>query len=301
MFVKKLTLEKFGRFGYKSFRFCGALNVVVGEEGRAVFAALCVALCNRLLRLQVSPYCFAENSRIYAEIEACGADYISQTVYCPDAFGHCETTVCRGGRRLSEEERRAAFQVSLEEEECSCFLDRYDYARCVPFAQLDYSKKLAEYKEALREENRQKFAERTEGVGTTHTFRRTLNKFCGGFLPRQLRLEKRLWLTMDEAGNFLAKDVQPRTDLSESEEVLAQYLSFLEVNRFWGEVQKSTGRIVKKPLFICALTDRIDFCVDLAQLSEETLSLGRQVFLFTADKDIERRVDAVKEKHIIFL
>ena len=200
MFVKKLTLEQFGRFEYKSFNFCDSLNVIAGEKARAVFAALCVALCNRLLRFQVSPYCLMENSRIYAEIEAGGADYVSETVYSTDEPEHCETNVYCGRRKLTEEERRTVFHVSLEEEECSYFVNRYDYYRYVPFAELDYSKKLAEYRKALQEENRQAFSERTDGAGTTHTFRRELKKFCYGFLPQPIRLEKSLLLTMDEDG-----------------------------------------------------------------------------------------------------
>ena len=191
MYIKKLTIEHFGRIEYKSFNFCESLNVLAGEDTRAVFAALCVALCNRLLRFQVSPYCFMENSRIYAEIEAGGADYVSETVYSADAPEHCETNVYCGRRKLTEEERRAVFHVSMEEEECSYFVNRYDYCRYVPFAELDYSKKLAEYRKALQEENRQEFSERTDGAGTTHTFRRELKRFCDGFLPQQIRARPR--------------------------------------------------------------------------------------------------------------
>ena len=301
MYIKKLTIEHFGRFEYKTFHFCDSLNVFAGKNTQAVFAALCVALCNRLLRFQVSPYCLMENSRIYAEIEAGGADYVSETVYCADAPEHCATNVYCGRRKLTEEERRAVFYVSMEEEECSYFVNRYDYCRYVPFAELDYSQKLAEYRKALQEENRQEFSERTDGAGTTHTFRRELKKFCYGFLPQPIRIEKQLLLTLDEDGAFLAKDVRPRMDLSATEEVLMQYLCFLEVNRFWNEVQKLMGRTAKKPLFISALPDHIDYCVDLTQLLEQALELNRQVFLFTGDKDIKKRLDAMKEKRIILL
>ena len=300
MFVKKLTLEQFGRFEYKSFNFCDSLNVIAGEKARAVFAALCVALCNRLLRFQVSPYCLMEDSRICAEIEGDGADYVSESVYCADAPEHCETNVYCGARKLTEEERRALFHVSMEEEECSYFVNRYDYYRYVPFAELDYSKKLAEYRKALQEENRQEFSERTDGAGTTHTFRRELKRFCDGFLPQQIRIEKQLWLTMDKDCVFSAKDTWSRMDLSATEEVLKQYLCFLEVNRFWDDVQKLMGRSVKKPLFISALPDHIDYCVDLTQLLEDTLSFGRQVFLFTGDKRIGERLQNVGEKQVIY-
>ena len=288
MFVKKLTLEHFGRFEYKSFHFCDSLNVLAGEDTRAVFAALCVALCNRLLRFRVSPYCFSENSRIYAEIEAGGADYVSETVYSADAPEHCETNLYCGGRRLTEEERRTVFHVSLEEEECSYFVNRHDYNRYVPFAELDFAKKLAEYRRGLQEESRQEFSERTDGAGTTHTFRRELKRFCNGFLPQPIRLEKRLWLTMDEDGSFLSEDVRPRTDLSTTEEVLFQYSCFLQVNRFWGGMQRVMGCTVEKPLFISALVDNIDESICLSPLLAEAHSLGKQVFLFTDDKKIER-------------
>ena len=301
MFIKKLTIEHFGRIEYKSFHFCDSLNVLAGKNTQAVFAALCVALCNRLLRFQVSPYCLMENSRIYAEIEAGGADYVSETVYCADAPEHCETSVYCGRRKLTEEELRAVFHVSMEEEECSYFVNRYDYYRYVPFVEPDYSQKLAEYRKALQEENRQEFSERTDGAGTTQTFRRELKNFCYGFLPQPIRIEKQLLLTLGEDGAFLAKDVRPRMDLSATEEVLMQYLCFLEVNRFWNEVQKLMGRTAKKPLFISALPDHIDYCVDLASLLEQALELNRQVFLFTGDKDIKKRLDATKEKRIILL
>ena len=253
------------------------------------------------MRGSVQPAAALSGFSIYAEIEAGGADYVSETVYCADAPEYCETNVYCGGRKLTEEERRAAFHVSMEEEECSYFVNRYDYCRYVPFAELDYSKKLAEYRKALQEENRQEFSERTDGAGTTHTFRRELKKFCYGFLPRPIRIEKHLLLTMDEDGAFLAKDVQSRMDLSTTEEILFQYLCFSEVNCFWSEVRKIIGRTVKKPLFINALPDHIDLCVDLASLLEQTLELNRQVFLFTGDKDIKKRLDATKEKRIILL
>ena len=192
MFLEKLTIEQFGPFKLKSFHFCESFNAIAGENTQAVFAALCVVLCNRLLRFQVSPYCFMENSRIYAEIKAGGAEYISETAYCAEAPEHCETNVYCGGRKLTAEERRAVFHVSTEEEECSYFIDRYDYYRYVPFAELDFTKKLAEYRQGLLEENRQKFSARTDGIGLTHTFRKVLKNFCDKFLPQQFRIEKRL-------------------------------------------------------------------------------------------------------------
>lgn len=257
MILRELTIENFGRYGYRSLHFSNFLNFIVGEDTRAVFAALSVVLCNRLLRFQVSPYCVTEKSRIVAQVESDGAEYVSETLFCADTADHSETNIYCGGRRLSEEECRALLQVSPEEEECSYFINRYDYARYVPFVEPEFSCKLARYRKDM-EEDRQDFAARTDGTGLTRTFRMELKKFCGEFLPQQIRLEKRLWLVMDEEGRFSEKDGQIDGNLSRTEEILFEYLCFLQVNRFWGMVQKTMGRTVKKPLFIDALADGID-------------------------------------------
>ena len=298
MFVKKLTIEQFGQIGYKSFPFEQPLTVFAGEETEEIFAALCVMLDNRLLRLQTTRYCFTEKSKIYAEIEKSGKVYTVEAVYDECAPAHCTVCVHSDGRRLSDEERLAVFQTSIEEEESSYFINRYDYSRYVPFAELDFAKKLADYRQGLREENRQMFSARTDGIGLTHTFRKVLKNFCDKFLPQQLSIEKRLWLTMDEENRFLAKDVLPRMDLSATEDILLQYYCFLEVNRFWGEVQKAMGRTVQKPLFIGALADNIDFCIDLGSLLKSALGLDRQLFVFTRNKDLDDRVQRLKRMKI---
>lgn len=301
MFVKKLTIEQFGRIGYKSFSFGQPLTVFAGEETEEIFSALCVMLDNRLLRLQTTRYCFTEKSKLYAEIEKNGKVYTAEATYDERAPDRCAVRFYCGGRLISNEERTAAFQTSPEEEECSYFLNRYDYSRYVPFAELDFAKKLADYRQGLQEENRQMFSARTDGIGLTHTFRKVLKNFCDKFLPQQFRIEKRLWLTMDEDGSFLAKDVLPRKDLSATENTLLQYFCFLEVNRFWNEVQKLMGRTVQKPLFIGALADNIDFCIDLASLLMPVIELGRQVFLFARDKNISERLKGTNKKQMILM
>ena len=301
MFVKKLTVEQFERIGYKSFLFEQPLTIFTGEETEEIFAALCVVLDNRLLRFQTTRYCFTEKSKFYAEIEKGGKVYTVEAVYDESAPDYCTVRIYCGGRLLSNEERTAAFQTSIEEEECSYFITRYDYYRYVPFAELDFTKKLADYRQGLQEENRQMFSARTDGIGLTHTFRKVLKNFCDKFLPQQLRIEKRLWLMMDDEGSFSAKDVSPRKDLSATEDTLLQYFCFLEVNRFWGEVQKAMGRTVQKPLFIGALADNIDFCIDLGSLLMPAFGLGRQVFLFARDKNIAERMGDIDKKQVILV
>ena len=296
MFVKKLTIERFGRIGYKSFSFERPLTAFVGEETEEIFAALCVMLDNRLLRFQTTRYCFMDKSKFYAEIEKDRKVYTAAADYDESAPDHCAVRFYSDGRLISNEEQAAAFQTSLEEEECSYFINRYDYYRYVPFAELDFAKKLADYYSGLREENRLRFSERTDRIGLTHTFRKTLKNFCDGFLSQQFRIEKQLWLTMNKKGCFSAKNVRRSKNLSVRENTLLQFFYFLEVNRFWKEVQKAMGRTVQKPLFISALADNIDCCIDLSTLLTHVFGRDIQVFLFARDKNITKRIQGIKKQ-----
>ena len=300
MFVKKLTIEQFGRIGYKSFSFEQPLIVFAGKETEEIFAALCVALGNRILRFQTTMYRFTEKSKIYAEIEKSGKVYTVEAVYDEGAPEYCSVCIYHGGRQLSDEERATVFRTSIEEEECSYYINRYDYYRYVPFAELDFTKKLAVYRLGLQEENRKEFSERTDGIGNTYTFRKELKKFHNKFFTLPISLYKQIWLTLEEDGTFVAEDVRPRKDLSAAEKEVLQYLSFIEVNRFWGEVQKTMGRTIRKPLFIKNLPYYINYCVDMAPLMEQTLALGRQIFLFMDNRDdAQRQFSGIVEKQII--
>ena len=146
-----------------------------------------------------------DKSKFYAEIEKDRKVYTAEADYDESAPDHCAVRFYSDGRLISNEEQAAAFQTSLEEEECSYFINRYDYYRYVPFAELDFAKKLADYRQGVQEENRQMFSARTDGIGLTHTFRKTLKNFCDGFLSQQFRIEKQLWLTMNKKGCFSAK------------------------------------------------------------------------------------------------
>ena len=58
MVIRKLILENFGRIEKQSFDFSDSLNMIMGENPRVLFAALSVALCNRLLsRIVAMSFC----------------------------------------------------------------------------------------------------------------------------------------------------------------------------------------------------------------------------------------------------
>lgn len=280
MYIKNITIEHFGRFGHNTFHFNKNLNVIESEMSSELFTALCIVLGNQILRFQDSPYPFTPKSRIYAELELNTVNFLVDAHYEEDAPDRCAVRVYDSGRILEEDERIALFRTSEEAEECSYFINRYDYCRYVPFAELDFSKKFTQYRLALQD-NREWFAKRSDRIGVTGTFRKILKNYCGGFIPEPINIHKRLWLTMDENFQFIAQCRRKNGyDLSETESVLFQFLCYVNVNRFWGEVQNLTGRCVHKPLFIHNLVYCLDECVDLKEVLKTAVSLNRQIYLF---------------------
>ncbi len=287
MTLIKLTLEHFGRIGCRSFDLSAPVTVFAGEAREDVFFALCLLTGSRCIKPQVR---LARESRLFSEAAEDGEKYTLEVRYREHAPENCHIDVRRGTRELPPE-NGTLFSESVEEEACSYFgADEKER----------YSETFARYIKAILEE-RKTFGERTDGAGLTNTFRRLLREHIKGFEPQPVRIEKRLYLTLDEAGNFIAKDAQPRKDLSATERTLLEYLSFLEVNRFWGEVHRAMGRTRERPLYILSLADGIDECIGLAPLLKKAAALGRQVFVFSRDMKIAERIRGSEQIKIYLL
>lgn len=287
MTLIKLTLEHFGRIGCRSFDLSAPVTVFAGEAREDVFFSLCLLTGSRCIKPQVR---LVRESRLFLEAAEDGEQYTLEARYRDHTPENCHIDVRRGTRELPQG-RAALFSESVEEEACSYFgADEKER----------YSETFARYIKAILEE-RKTFGERTDGAGLTNTFRRLLREHIKGFEPQPVRIEKRLYLSLDEAGNFTARDAQPRKDLSATEQTLLEYLSFLEVNRFWGEVHREMGRMRERPLYILSLADGIDECIDLAPLLKKAAALGRQVFVFSRDKKIAERIRGSEQIKIYLL
>lgn len=302
MTLTKLTIEYCGGIGCRSFALDLPVTVFAGEGREDVFAALCALTGSRRAGQQT---CLARAGRLFAEAVCDGERYTIEARCAEGAPAGCIAGVRRGSRELSPEEGAALFSSSAEEESCSYFMaEEGGIDRGQPFSQTfaRYLKAAAEEGAAFGERmDGAAFGERTDGAGVTQTFRRLLRAQIKGFAPRPVCIQKQLYLTLDERGNFTAKDAQPRKDLSATERTLLEYMSFIEVNRFWGEVRRAMGRTGERPLFVLSLADSIDESIDLAPLFAEAASLGRQVFAFSRDENISARIRSAENIKIYSL
>lgn len=285
MRLNHLIIEQYARIPYAEFSF-GKCNPIVGKGAWRLAGPLGVLVGNRFADVLPTPYAFCKDSRFYAAFEADGVQYSAEAVYDENAPRHSRVQYFCGGAALGEEKVCALFHLSDEEDASSFLMDRYDAKRCAPCFEFDQSLKLYRYRRALAG-SPQAFSAQTDGVSETQTFRRVLRSFCDGFSPMTVSEEKKIVLVLDRHGRFIARKEGARCcDLSASESALKQLLAFLAVNEFWGQVQRSRGRIVQKPLFIMQVPDRIDDAVDLTPFMERACATGRQVFIFSDRREM---------------
>ena len=124
-----------------------------------------------------------------------------------------------------------------------------------------------------------------EDLPNIKTFRSYLSDFKRGFEAERLRPDKAYELVLGQDGRY---DVShPLIDragdtLSESEQILFQYLCFLRTAEFWRGFEKLRNlHGLEKPLLIRDFVERLDESIDVGELMRRTAALNRQTLILT--------------------
>ena len=103
------------------------------------------------------------------------------------------------------------------------------------------------------------------------------------FKPIKLRDDKDLLLKLLPTGKFQVESTQrgDKVNLSEVENVLYHYYSFINVADFWDRADRIRNIFsVKKPLIVSSLLECIDESVNISEILRKTNSLDRQTIIF---------------------
>lgn len=183
---------------------------------------------------------------------------------------------------------------SKEEEISNIFSD---------FRTCKYPHKIKCYKDTEKYYPDNSFADVTDGIGTTKTFRSYLKNYIRTYRPQRLREDKEYLLILDNNGEFkithpnLSIDAMPC--LSESENMIYHYLCFLNLSEFWyGIEQIKDIHHVRRPIIISDFVERIDSSIDITEYIVRTQKLGRQTFLILPCGNIDR-IHKVKNTQIV--
>lgn len=264
MYIKKIVIEK-NDANFETYDFCDNLNVVYSND-------LLYNIIELLLGIEKQKK-YSYDVRFLAIVNI-------DNIYC----------IC-GEKRKGE----AKFNLSVykENKEIDCLEEYYNLVFqnqelyydlfFKQFKKQDYPHKLLKYKDLLKYYPNGDFAKLTNGYGTTRSFRGFITDYIKHFKPIKLRDNKELYLKLSSNGEFKVEYLDSDKDvfLSESENILYHYFSFVNVADFWTRAEKIRNlNFVSKPLFISNFLEFLDESINLTEILERTNKIGRQVIMF---------------------
>lgn len=265
MYIKKIVIEK-NDANFETYDFCDNLNVVCSND-------LLYNIMELLLGIEKQKK-YSYDVRFLAIVNI-------DNIYC----------IC-GKKRKGE----AKFNLSVykENKEIDYLEEYYNLVFqnqelyydlfFKQFKKQDYPHKLLKYKDLLKYYPNGDFAKLTNGYGTTRSFRGFITDYIKHFKPIKLRDDKDLYLKLSNEGEFNVGLINSneKVFLSESENVLYHYLSFISIADFWSRAEKIRNlNRVNKPLIVSNFLERLDGSIDLSEIVRRTNKMDRQVIMFS--------------------
>ena len=284
MRIERLRIENFGEIKEFKAEFGGGLNVICPEYWPDILSIMAIVSGSRILGFNSTRHIFTPNTRIYASISGNFGKAEVELFYDKNCSHACGNKITLNGNLSSFKELQGQIGASPEEEECAVYINADDFRKFVPFSEYDFSRKLNLYLNYAPQNG-------NSDIMSTPKFNEILRGFISSFEQIPINSSKDIWLSIKKDGTFFplcrGKD---RDDLSMSERTIFNYLCFLEVNRFWGQVAGKLNFRESFPLYICDFICFIDEAVNIKPIIDRMLSLGRQVFLFSDIKDTAERL-----------
>lgn len=295
MLIESLCIENFGEIKEFKAEFKGGVNVIWSGYWPDILSALTIVSGSRILGFNSTRYVFLPNTRIYASISGNFGTAEVNLFYDKDSTHGCAGKIVINGRPSSFKELQVTIGASPEEEECSVFIDEHDYRKYVPFAEYDFTSKLNSYLKYAPQSG-------SKNIMDTPQFKEVLRGFISSFEQIPINLSKDMWLSITKDGVFVPLWCgEVRRDLSAAEREIFNFLCFVEVNRFWGQVADKLHLNERLPLFMGDFAQVIDMATDITPFISCANSLGRQTFLFFKDSKTAARLKNSKNMRVFNL
>ena len=151
------------------------------------------------------------------------------------------------------------------------------------FKKQNYPNRLLHYNDLFKYYPNGDFATLTNGYGKTRSFKGFMTQYIKYFKPVKLRDDKELYLKLLPSGKFQVESVNTgvRVNLSEVENLLYHYYSFINVADFWDRADRIRNMFaVKKPLIVSSFLERMDESINISEILKKTNSIDRQIIMF---------------------
>ena len=210
--------------------------------------------------------------------------------------------IIRGSKKSGED----FYTVSVYEQDTECTDEYFENLKQPQemdsalffhrFRQQDYPCRLQKYKNILQYYPEGNFSALTQGYGLTRSFRGFISQYIHHYKPIRLCESKDLFIKLLSNGCFTAgpSDNSEKIFLSESENVIYNYLSFISIADFWDRADRIRNmHSIRKPLVVSSFLEHIDNCKDISHILKRTARLDRQTIILTSETTFahEYRID----------
>ena len=227
MILKKITIKKFGGIEHFDVLFHEQVTAITVPHIESIVKAIGLATNNKNLINCSEAFDISENTEIILKLEIAGHPYAitargqPHSSECTYEAADCKTNTAVDVSLLFR-------NIRLCEEEEDLIYYRYNPKNA-------FSNRLLHYKNPEKYYELEDFQKKTNGFGSTQTFRTYLKEFIQKYVPydsftdsykAELRSDGSFIWYCPTLPNFTA-------DLNDQEKKLFDYYCYIEVNKFW--------------------------------------------------------------------
>lgn len=265
LIIKRIEIKGFENVNRFEASFGSRFVILPGQIAVAITNAIGVALKSRILAGEAPGV--NSNTFIRAEIEKAGETFSVVAHGSPEMEELIYEVSTENGNRCFDFFRR--IHQSREEEILSFFvLDRSNR----------FSDRLMRYKDPEKYFPGDSFKKLTDGIGNTRSFRLCLGNYIRKYVPEYPAFNRDCRIVLDKTGRFILESSAGAAPaaVSGTEDMLFEYLCFLNVNQFWKKVEAIRDlNHAAWPLFIKGLSGT----ESASEYLQKALPLDRQVFV----------------------
>lgn len=274
MLIKRIQIEDFEGIDHFESSFDSQLAVLSPEIADTFVKAIGVILKSKYLA--GGDVDVKKSTVIKAEIEISETVYYISATGLPDAKSFDYVVTTKEGNPCDD--FYEMIHQSQEEERLSCFT--YDRKN-------RFSDKFKYYKDSEKYYSKKEFSGLTDGIGDTRLFRACLNDHIKRS-NQDFSKDGIGAIIIDDTGRMVL-DGKPspfeRELLSESDSVVFEFLSFLNVCRFWQEIEEIRDlNHINWPVIIFDLAESLGDSKALSDYVKEALLSNRQIFICDKSK-----------------
>ena len=256
MYIKEIYIDNFGKLTSTTFGFDNSINTIKTMHGAELTDALELVLGNKT------------DSRFLNSKTIIKATVNIEKTYYVEIKSKKLQAFDENGTNCTEDYLHL-ISHHIEQNDASCFKN---------FKSKNFPHRLLKYKNTEKYYSGNEFATVTGGLGETKTFRSYLNSYIKNFESSQLIHGKEYHLMLNENGEFyVLKDNDKDIPLSESENMVYHFMSFIHLAKFWADIERMRDiNHPLKPLIIPLFLEMLDENIDVSAFLSLAVGYERQ-------------------------